>query len=179
MAWWHDSGDRVLDVDYKNQTIWLKYAEMEMRHKFVNHARNVWDRAVTLLPRIDQFWYKYTYMEEMLGNIAQARYAQTCDFGSRGGWADVRGGCVAFGRCRQIFERWMQWEPDDNGWNAYVKFEMRQQETQRARAVFERYVQCHPTQRAFLKFARYVRKSWPPGLGTSLVQVQPWSKGTT
>jgi crooked neck len=31
---------------------------MEMRHRFVNHARNVWDRAVSLLPRIDQLWYK-------------------------------------------------------------------------------------------------------------------------
>lgn len=29
-----------------------------MRHRFINHARNVWDRAVTLLPRIDQLWYK-------------------------------------------------------------------------------------------------------------------------
>jgi len=36
----------------------------------VNHARNVWDRAVTILPRANQFWYKYTYMEEMLGNVA-------------------------------------------------------------------------------------------------------------
>jgi hypothetical protein len=36
----------------------LQYAEMEMRHRFVNHARNVWDRAVSLLPRVDQLWYK-------------------------------------------------------------------------------------------------------------------------
>jgi len=36
----------------------------------VNHARNVWDRGVTILPRANQFWYKYTYMEEMLGNVA-------------------------------------------------------------------------------------------------------------
>ena len=36
----------------------MQYAEMEMRHRFINHARNVWDRAVTLLPRIDQLWYK-------------------------------------------------------------------------------------------------------------------------
>lgn len=56
---------------------------------------------------------------------------------------------------RQLFERWMEWEPDDNGWNSYVKFEMRQQETERARKVLERYLECHPTQRAYLKFARY------------------------
>lgn len=36
-----------------------------MKHKFINHARNVWDRAVTLHPRVDQLWYKYSYMEEV------------------------------------------------------------------------------------------------------------------
>ena len=45
----------------------------------VNHARNLWDRAVTLLPRVSQFWYKYTYMEEMLENVAGAR--QVCVIG--------------------------------------------------------------------------------------------------
>ena len=38
----------------------------------MNHARNVWDRAVSLLPRVDQFWFKYSYMEEMLGNTERA-----------------------------------------------------------------------------------------------------------
>ncbi len=182
-----------------NVSLWLKYVEMEMRHRFINHARNIWDRAggqglharevgllrfvcrlhgwgmgllcsvcrwwagellsatrrratcvllgcmaawnkgahlaafnvhlptvpllpridqlwykyihrpsspccmpahllhlpaVSLLPRIDQLWYKYIHMEEMLGNVAGAR---------------------------QIFERWMQWEPDHHGWMAYIK----------------------------------------------------------
>ena len=48
--------ERALDVSYTNPTTWLKYAEMEMRHRFINHARNVWDRAVSLLPRVDQLW---------------------------------------------------------------------------------------------------------------------------
>lgn len=46
---------------------------MEMRNRQVNHARNLWDRVVTILPRVSQFWYKYTYMEEMLENVAGAR----------------------------------------------------------------------------------------------------------
>jgi hypothetical protein len=49
--------ERGLDVFHRNVTIWLRYAEMEMRHRFINHARNVWDRAVTLLPRVDQLWW--------------------------------------------------------------------------------------------------------------------------
>ena len=73
---------------------YLQYAEMEMRHRFVNHARNVWDRAVTYLPRQDQLWYKYVHMEEMLGNTAGAR---------------------------AVFDRWMKWEPDHQAWMAYIK----------------------------------------------------------
>ena len=57
-------------MDHRNITLWLRYAETEMRNKQINHARNLWDRAVTILPRANQFWYKYTYMEEMLGNVA-------------------------------------------------------------------------------------------------------------
>ena len=74
--------------------------------------------AVSLLPRIDQLWYKYIHMEEMLGNVAGAR---------------------------QIFERWMQWEPDHHGWTAYIKMELRYGETERARQIYERYVKCLPT----------------------------------
>jgi len=59
---------------------------MEMKYKYINHARNVWERACKTLPRVDQFWYKYSYMEEMLGNI------------------DL---------CRKIFEDWMSWNPPE------------------------------------------------------------------
>lgn len=36
-------------------------------------------------------------------------------------------------KARAIFERWMEWEPEDNAWSAYVKFEMRQEEPAKAR----------------------------------------------
>ena len=93
--------ERAIDVDYRNPSVWLRYAEMEMKHRHVNHARNVWDRAVQLLPRIDQFWYKYAYMEEILGNVAGAR---------------------------AIFERWMEWKPEQQAYTSYIKFELRYQE---------------------------------------------------
>ena len=67
---------------------------MEMRNKFINRARNVWDRAVKLLPRIDQFWYKYSYMEEMVGDAEAAR---------------------------AVFERWMTWEPSSHAWTSYAR----------------------------------------------------------
>lgn len=120
--------ERALDVDYRNPTLWLKYAEMEMKNKFINHARNLWDRAVTLHPRVDVFWYKYSYMEEMVNAIDNAR---------------------------AVFQRWMEWEPDDLAWAAFIKFEVRQGQIDRARALYERYVSQWPTCRAYLKYARW------------------------
>uniref|UniRef100_A0A674NEM9 Crooked neck pre-mRNA splicing factor 1 n=1 Tax=Takifugu rubripes TaxID=31033 RepID=A0A674NEM9_TAKRU len=97
--------ERALDVEHRNVTLWLKYAEMEMKNRQINHARNIWDRAITILPRANQFWYKYTYMEEMLGNPAG---------------------------CRQVFERWMEWEPEEQAWHSYINFELRYKEVDKA-----------------------------------------------
>ena len=91
--------ERALDVEPTSTKLWLAYCDMvcllsftenriidycvqELKARNISHARNLFDRAVTLLPRIDQVWYKYVYLEELLGNIAGAR---------------------------QVFERWMAW----------------------------------------------------------------------
>ncbi|KAJ0048456.1 hypothetical protein Pint_17006 [Pistacia integerrima] len=122
--------ERALEVDYRNHTLWLKYAEVEMKNKFINRARNVWDRAVTLLPRVDQLWYKYIHMEEMLGNVAGAR---------------------------QIFERWMNWMPDQQGWLSYIKFELRYNEVDRARQIFdvEKLADDEEAELLFVAFAEF------------------------
>ena len=60
------SSDETAENTYKRKE--NKFYAFRCRQ--INHARNIWDRAVTVLPRANQFWYKYTYMEEMLGNIA-------------------------------------------------------------------------------------------------------------
>lgn len=120
--------ERSLDVEHRNIGIWLKYTEMEMRNKQVNHARNLWDRAVTILPRANQFWYKYTYMEEMLNNVAG---------------------------CRAVFERWMEWEPDEQPWLTYIKFELRYKELDRARNIYEKFVYVHPDYKNWTRFAKF------------------------
>ncbi|XP_066532408.1 crooked neck-like protein 1 [Hoplias malabaricus] len=123
--------ERALDVDHRNVTLWLKYAEMEMKNRQVNHARNIWDRAITILPRVNQFWYKYTYMEEMLGNVAG---------------------------CRQVFERWMEWEPEEQAWHSYINFELRYKEVDKARTIYERFVIVHPEVKNWIKYARFEDK---------------------
>mmetsp|Transcript_49827 Transcript_49827/g.115697 ORF Transcript_49827/g.115697 Transcript_49827/m.115697 type:complete len:679 (-) Transcript_49827:63-2099(-) len=123
--------ERALHVEYQNISIWLKYLEMEMKNKFVNHARNLFDRVTQLLPRVDQFWYKYAYMEELLANYAGAR---------------------------TIYERWMEWEPEDSAWLQYVKFEERCNEIDKGRRIMERYVSCRPTQQAFIRLCKFEEK---------------------
>ncbi|KAK4048382.1 NineTeen Complex (NTC) component [Microbotryomycetes sp. JL221] len=100
----------------------------ELKARNIAHARNLFDRAVTLLPRVDQIWYKYVYLEELLGNIAGAR---------------------------QVFERWMAWEPDEKAWSAYIKMEVRYNELDRASKVYERLVNCHPEPKMFVKWAKF------------------------
>ena len=41
---------------------------------------------------------------------------------------------------RQVFERWMEWEPDEQAWHSYINFELRYKELDRARAIYERYI---------------------------------------
>jgi crooked neck len=123
--------ERAIEMEYKNATIWLKYAEMEMRNKFINHARNVWERACRYLPRVDQFWYKFAYMEEMLGNYLGAR---------------------------EIFEKWMTWKPNDNAWMSYAKFEERMGDINKAREVLYRYIECHNKLQSYQKVAKFEAK---------------------
>ncbi|KAI5609422.1 crooked neck-like protein 1, partial [Silurus asotus] len=130
--------ERALDVDHRNVTLWLKYAEMEMKNRQVNHARNIWDRAITILPRVNQFWYKYTYMEEMLGNVAG---------------------------CRLVFERWMEWMPEEQAWHSYINFELRYKEVEKARCIYEimvlnssALVTVHPEVKNWIKYARFEDK---------------------
>merc|ERR1711971_982315 len=115
-----------------NMTTWMKYAKWEENQDQVNHARNLWDRAVTIQPRANQLWLKYTYMEEMLENIPA---------------------------CRAIFERWMEWQPEDQYWLTYVNFEMRYKEIDRAREIFERFVYVHPEIKNWLKYAKFEQRN--------------------
>ena len=72
--------------------------------------------------------YKYTYMEEMLSNVAGAR---------------------------QVFERWMEWEPDEQAWHSYINMELRYKEIDGARSIYERYVMVHPEIKNWVKFAKF------------------------
>jgi crooked neck len=120
--------ERALEVDHRSGELWLRYAEFELRHEFLNHARNILDRAVQILPRIDFLWYKYVWVEELAGD-----------------WP----------KTRSVFERWMEWHPDDSAWMSYAKFEARHQNYDAAKNVMQRYCQTFASAKAMLKYAKF------------------------
>lgn len=82
----------------------------------IKHLKNDWNLCTYKV--IINTWscfprYKYTYMEEMLGNVAGSR---------------------------QVFERWMEWQPEEQAWHSYINFELRYKEVDRARTIYERYI---------------------------------------
>ena len=123
--------ERALDIDYQSTIVWLKYAECEMKNKFVDHARNIWERVTGLLPRKDQMWYKYIHMEETLGNYA---------------------------RVDLIFQKWMTWEPGKKAWAGYLNFLNRMENPEKARQVLYKYLQCLPMVETYLKVAKWENK---------------------
>ncbi len=56
---------------------------------------------------------------------------------------------------RQVFERWMEWEPVEQAWFAYIKMELRYKEVNRARAIYEKFVMVHPDIKNWIKFAKF------------------------
>lgn len=64
----------------------------------------------------DQLWYKYIHMVEMLTNY------------SRAWW---------------VFQRWMDWPPDDQRWLSYIRFKLWHGEILQARKIFKKFVHCH------------------------------------
>ena len=103
-----------------------------MKNKFIDHARNVWERCTYYLPRIDQFWYKYIAMEETLGNYAKA---------------DL------------IYQKWMSWSPGKKAWDSYINFLERQENLEKAREVLYNFLSCWPTVESYLRVAKWESKN--------------------
>jgi crooked neck len=77
---------------------------------------------------VPSLWFKYLYVMEMLGDIPGTR---------------------------QVFDRWMKWEPSEEAWSAYIRLEKRYGEYDRAREVFRAFTAVHPEPRTWLKWAKF------------------------
>jgi crooked neck len=96
---------------------------MELKNKFINHAKNVLERSITILPREDQFWLRYIELEEELKEIEEAH---------------------------QLYQRWIAWEPPVHAYISFVHFEMRQNRIDQTRSIFERLLLVHQISQSYL-----------------------------
>lgn len=55
---------------------------------------------------------------------------------------------------RAVFERWMEWEPPEQAWLTYIKFELRYHEVDRARKIYNNFVMVHPDVTNWIRYAR-------------------------
>lgn len=49
----------------------------------------------------------------------------------------------------------MSWEPTENAWNTYLKFEERQGDLDKCREILERYIDLNPNVHSYLKAAKF------------------------
>lgn len=49
----------------------------------------------------------------------------------------------------------MEWEPEEQPWLSYIKMEMRYKEVDRARHIYERFIQVHPEVKNWIRYARF------------------------
>lgn len=120
--------ERALLVSNTYIPLWIRYIDAELKSKCINHARNLLNRAVSTLPRVDKLWYKYLLMEESLGNVEIVR---------------------------SLFTKWISLEPSPNAWNAFIDFEIRQENRTKARDVYSRYVMVHPQADTWLRWVNF------------------------
>ena len=49
----------------------------------------------------------------------------------------------------------MEWEPEEQAWLSYIKMELWYKEVDRARHIYERFVQIHPDIKNWIRFAQF------------------------
>ena len=51
----------------------------------------------------------------------------------------------------------MEWEPEDQAWETYINMELRYQEAEKARAIYERFIIVHPETKIWIRYALFER----------------------
>ncbi|KAG6520038.1 hypothetical protein ZIOFF_017067 [Zingiber officinale] len=116
-----------------NTGVWVKYASWEESQGDFARARSIWERLLDVDYRNPTLWLKYAEME-------------------------MRHRFINHGR--DVWDRAVALLPRvDQLWYKYIHmFELRYDEVDRARAIYERLVVCHPRPSSFIKYAKFEAK---------------------
>lgn len=97
--------------------LWFFYIQLETKHNFISHARNLLKRATTVLPNVSKLWFTWLALEERV---------------------------VGGESCRRIYEAWLKVDQEETVWSNYVDLETRLGSYIEARLVCQRFVKIHP-----------------------------------
>ncbi|PIA41392.1 LOW QUALITY PROTEIN: hypothetical protein AQUCO_02200066v1 [Aquilegia coerulea] len=133
-------------VGYKNPNLWCRYAEMEMKNRFLNHASSfIWKKLLVISLKLGRFmsggWL-------LLPHLISNSYVKF----------EVRYNEIE--RARQVYERFVRCCPEVGSWIFYAKFEAKNRELARTRNCFERAVEAisvvdDEAENLFLAFAEF------------------------
>ncbi|XP_049368259.1 uncharacterized protein LOC125833161 [Solanum verrucosum] len=116
----------------RNKSVWVKYAEWEESQKDLKRAHSIWERALAVdaLHHDHTIWLKYIDMEMKNKFVNHAR---------------------------NVWDRAVTLLPRvDQLWYKYIHMEeMLGNVADKARAIFKRFVQCHPKVSAWIRFAKF------------------------
>ncbi|KAJ5995404.1 Pre-mRNA-splicing factor clf1 [Penicillium waksmanii] len=132
-----------------NMNNWMRYAAWELEQKEFRRARSIFERALDVDSTSVILWIRYIEAEMKTRNINHARNLLDRAYVYM---EETLGNIPG---TRQVFERWMSWEPEEGAWAAYIKLEKRYNEFDRARQVFQRFTIVHPEPRNWIKWARF------------------------
>ena len=59
---------------------------------------------------------------------------------------------------RQVFERWMEWQPEEQAWHSYINLELRYKVVDWARTIYECFVLVDPAMKNWFKYSRFEEK---------------------
>ncbi|KAL5577636.1 hypothetical protein UlMin_019335 [Ulmus minor] len=117
----HSILGQALEIDYQNHTLWLMYAEVEMKNKFINHARSVWDHAITLLPRVGA-WIWFAKFELKNGKVGRARTVYERAVEKKADDEEFEEWCKELERARCIYKFSLEHIPKGMAEDLYRKF---------------------------------------------------------
>ncbi|KAF8638197.1 hypothetical protein AX16_010543 [Volvariella volvacea WC 439] len=129
-----------------NPKEWIQYANWEASQCEFERSRSVYERALAIDPQSTQIWHSYTEMELKHRNTQHARNL-------------FDRAVTLLPRADQLWYKYVYLEEllqnVSGARQAYIKFEQRYQELDRASAIFERWAAVRPEPRVWVKWAKF------------------------
>ncbi|KAG9396168.1 Suppressor of forked protein (Suf) [Carpediemonas membranifera] len=116
----------------RREKLWIAYGKFEIASQNISLAKNVFERAVEVFPRVFSLWDTYT---RFLIDIEDFTYA------------------------REVFSRWLAWDPEPKAFYRAIALE-KQLDVERAAEIFELLIERHPAARHWADYAKLYKRSY-------------------